>query len=114
MKYLLDTNIVSELMKPAPDPDVVDWVTEHDADTVLCSMVLSELAAGVEAMDEESGSRLGERNCDLSKRIMQSAFCHSMKGPHGSGHATFVLRRMLGFHRHCSIAKSRPRRWLGD
>ncbi len=52
MKYLLDTNIVSELMKPAPDPDVVDWVNEHDADTVLCSMVLSELAAGVEALDE--------------------------------------------------------------
>ena len=31
MKYLLDTNIISELMKPAPDPDVVDWVNEHDA-----------------------------------------------------------------------------------
>lgn len=52
MKFLLDTNIISELMKPEPDPDVVDWVNEHDVDTVLCSMVLSELAAGVEALDE--------------------------------------------------------------
>jgi toxin FitB len=52
VKYLLDTNIVSELMKPAPDPDVVDWVNEHDADTVLCSTVLSELAAVVEALDD--------------------------------------------------------------
>ena len=52
MKYLLDTNIVSELMKDAPDPGVISWVNEHDADTVLCSMVLSELASRVEALDE--------------------------------------------------------------
>ena len=52
MKFLLDTCIISELMKPAPDPDVVDWVNKHDSETVLCAMVLSELAAGVEALAE--------------------------------------------------------------
>ena len=63
MKYLLDTNIVSELMKAAPHPGVVDWVNAHDADTVLCSMVLSELASGVEAMDD------GKRKSELRREI---------------------------------------------
>ena len=63
MKYLLDTNIVSELMKAAPDPNVVAWVNEHDADTVLCSMVLSELASGVEAMSD--GKRKSARGREL-------------------------------------------------
>ena len=39
-------------MKDAPDASVVAWVNEHDADTVLLSMVVSELASGVEALDE--------------------------------------------------------------
>ena len=63
MKYLLDTNIVSELMKDAPDSSVVAWVNEHDADTVLCSMVLSELASGVEALDE------GKRKTELRREL---------------------------------------------
>jgi hypothetical protein len=52
VKYLLDTNIVSELMKETPDDRVVTWVDGNDSDTVLCSLVLAELASGVESMDE--------------------------------------------------------------
>lgn len=63
MKYLLDTNIVSELMKTTPDPGVVGWVNECDADSVLCSIVLSELASGVEAMDD------GKRKSALNKEL---------------------------------------------
>ena len=55
MKYLLDTNVVSELMKPAPDPQVREWVNEHEDDTVLSAFVLAELASGVEALP--SGKR---------------------------------------------------------
>ena len=39
-------------MNPSPDPAVVEWVNAHDADTVLCTVVLPELASGVEALDE--------------------------------------------------------------
>jgi toxin FitB len=63
VNYLLDTNIVSELMKAAPDPGVVAWVDEHDADTVLCSVVLAELASGIEALDD------GKRKAALNKEL---------------------------------------------
>jgi predicted nucleic acid-binding protein len=63
VKYLLDTNIVSELMKAVPDPRVVAWVDEHDADTALCSVVLAELASGIEALDD------GKRKAGLNKEL---------------------------------------------
>ncbi len=30
--FVLDTNVASDLMRPAPAPTVVAWVAEHDAD----------------------------------------------------------------------------------
>lgn len=63
MKYLLDTNIVSELMKAVPDPGVVAWVNEHDGDTMLSAMVLAELAAGIEALED------GKRKASLYREI---------------------------------------------
>jgi toxin FitB len=63
VKYLLDTNIVSELMKPVPDPSVVDWVNEHDANSMLCAVVLAELASGIEALDD------GKRKAALYREI---------------------------------------------
>ena len=63
MKYLLDTNILSELMKPAPDPQVREWVEERDHDTVLSSLVLAELASGVEALPD------GKRKVAIAKEL---------------------------------------------
>lgn len=50
-------------MKSEPHPAVAEWVNEHDADTVLCSLVLAELAAGIEALDE------GKRKSQLAKEL---------------------------------------------
>jgi len=63
LKYLLDTNILSELMKPAPDPQVREWVEERDHDTVLSSLVLAELASGVEALPD------GKRKVAIAKEL---------------------------------------------
>jgi hypothetical protein len=34
VNFLLDTNIVSEWMKPRPDPGIVDWLIHVDEDRV--------------------------------------------------------------------------------
>ena len=48
---LLDTNVVSELMRPAPSPAVVSWVTRRDATTLFFSAVAeAELRLGVAIM----------------------------------------------------------------
>lgn len=53
MNFLLDTNVVSEWVKPDPDPGVVAWLAEADEDRVFISVVtLAELRHGVERMSE--------------------------------------------------------------
>jgi predicted nucleic acid-binding protein len=53
VSYLLDTNIVSELIKPKPDFHVVQWV-ESVADKTLYLSVLSlgEIRKGLEQLPE--------------------------------------------------------------
>jgi predicted nucleic acid-binding protein len=45
---LLDTNIISEAMKPEPDPQVRDWLDEQAAETLyLSSVTVAELMFGI-------------------------------------------------------------------
>lgn len=56
MSFLLDTNVVSEWIKPRPNPSVIDWVAAVDEDRAYLSVItLTELRYGVERMP--SGQR---------------------------------------------------------
>lgn len=49
IRYLLDTNIVSELRKPKPHGGVVSWVQRLQEEQLFLSAVtIGELQAGVE------------------------------------------------------------------
>jgi predicted nucleic acid-binding protein len=51
MNFLLDTNVVSEGMKPQPNRGVVTWLAEVEEDCTFLSVVtLTELRYGVERM----------------------------------------------------------------
>ena len=51
MNFLLDTNIVSESIKPRPNPGVVNWLANADEDHVFISVVtLAEILYGIERM----------------------------------------------------------------
>ncbi len=51
MSFLLDTNVVSEWVKPRPDSGVITWLADVDEDRVFLSVVsLAELRFGVERM----------------------------------------------------------------
>ena len=51
MSFLLDTNVVSEWVKPQPHPQVVAWLREVDEDRVFLSVAsLAEIRRGVELM----------------------------------------------------------------
>lgn len=47
MTYLVDANVLSEPTRPAPDPNVVDWLTAHEGDLVVDSIVLGEMQLGI-------------------------------------------------------------------
>lgn len=51
MSFLLDTNVVSEWVRPRPDAGVVAWLAEADEDRVFISVVtLAELRYGIERL----------------------------------------------------------------
>jgi toxin FitB len=53
--YLLDTNIISELVKPTPAPNVLAWLKPQRENTLfLCSVTIGELMKGITALGESS------------------------------------------------------------
>ena len=51
MRYLIDTPVISELVKPDPEPRVVRWVGSLDAEQVYTSVVtFGELVKGIEKL----------------------------------------------------------------
>jgi toxin FitB len=56
MRFLIDTNVVSEWVKLRPDPGVVSWTADVDEDCVFISVIsLAELRRGIERL--AAGSR---------------------------------------------------------
>lgn len=50
---VLDTNVVSEAMKPEPDPAVRDWLDDQAAETLyISSVTVAELLFGIGALPD--------------------------------------------------------------
>ena len=51
MNFLLDTNVISEWVKPQPHPGVIRWLAEADEDRVFISVIsIAEVRRGLEQM----------------------------------------------------------------
>ncbi|MBC7837386.1 MAG: type II toxin-antitoxin system VapC family toxin [Nitrospiraceae bacterium] len=46
MRYLLDTNVLSEGVKRRPDPGVASWLVQHEAGAAISELTLGELTKG--------------------------------------------------------------------
>ena len=50
-RYLLDTNIVSNPVKPSPSPALLDWLgAQNDEDLFISSLTLAEIRRGIEQL----------------------------------------------------------------
>ena len=68
MSFLLDTNVVSEWVKPRPDAGVMAWLAEVDEDRVHLSVVtLAELRYGIARL--AAGSRRTRLDAWLSEEL---------------------------------------------
>lgn len=48
MRYLLDTNIISEIVKPVPSQSLVTWLGEqYDEDLCIASLTIAEIRRGI-------------------------------------------------------------------
>lgn len=53
MNVLLDTNVLSEVCRPAPDPKVLAWLDTVDEDRAFISVAsIAELRRGIALMDD--------------------------------------------------------------
>ncbi len=69
---LLDTNVVSELMRPEPDPGVAAWLTDQPAANVFLSVITeAELRYGVAIMP---AGRRRERVAAAVEHMLQGDF----------------------------------------
>lgn len=56
MRYLLDTNIISNFTKPVPSESLIAWMAEQsDDDLFIASLTLAELRRGV--LEKPAGKR---------------------------------------------------------
>jgi predicted nucleic acid-binding protein len=56
MRYLLDTNIISNIVKPAPSESLMTWMAEQiDQDLHIASLTVAEIRRGV--LEKPAGKR---------------------------------------------------------
>lgn len=66
---LLDTNLVSEPLRPAPEPRVVKWIDAQALETLyLSAMSVAELRAGVALLP--TGKRRNTMHENLEERVL--------------------------------------------
>ena len=57
MKYLLDTNVISELVKKEPNPGVLNWIDERDEANLFLSVItFGELQKGISKLSDKNRS----------------------------------------------------------
>ena len=61
MKWLLDTNILSELTKPAPLPGLLEWLETQEPLTAISAISIGEMQLGLERLPESKRRRTLER-----------------------------------------------------
>ncbi|WP_137131073.1 PIN domain-containing protein, partial [Rhizobium sp. FY34] len=74
----IDTNVISETLKTAPAPAGSTWLVRHDAEIALSSVVIAEIAFGIQKI------RPDERAYRLEKGLIrvlidQNPLAHSLR-----------------------------------
>jgi toxin FitB len=72
--FLLDTNVVSEIRKPRPNPNVQAWLASvPEADLYLSVLVVGEIRQGVERLRRRDPARVAPYEVWLSELVRQFA-----------------------------------------
>ena len=61
LRYLLDTNVLSEPLRPQPDRRVLDWIEEHRGEVATAAPVWHELRFGCQRLPPSARRQKLER-----------------------------------------------------
>ncbi|CUX06992.1 putative plasmid stabilization protein [Agrobacterium fabacearum S56] len=71
----LDTNVISETLKKAPDSAVIAWLVRHDAELALPTVAVAEIAFGIQKIrPDQRADRLEERLASWRRRFSEKMF----------------------------------------
>jgi toxin FitB len=68
MRYVLDSNVVSEATKVKPDSRCVDWLRTHAVDCCLTTISLAEMRYGIERLPQGKRKRTLARHYDFLRQ----------------------------------------------
>lgn len=91
MRYLLDTNVISNLIKPAPSGSLLAWMADQaDEDLFIASLTVAEIWRGI--LEAPAGRR----------RLRLETWFSGPEGPQA-----LFARRILPFDEHAALIWSR-------
>ena len=91
--FLLDTNVVSELRRPRPNRDVIEWIADVPAEQLFVSAVtVGEIQAGIEITREQDAAKAMELEVWLD-RVLASYGVLPMDAPTFREWAKLMHRR---------------------
>ena len=71
----LDTNVISETLRKAPDPAVVAWLVRNDAELALPTVTIAEIAYGIRKIHpDQRAFRLEQGLTDWRHRFADRIF----------------------------------------
>ncbi|MEB2846597.1 PIN domain-containing protein [Rhizobiales bacterium RZME27] len=71
----LDTNVVSETLKKAPDSAVIAWLVRYDVELALPTVVVAEIAFGIQKIrPDQRAERLDEGLANWRRRFSDRMF----------------------------------------
>lgn len=71
----LDTNVVSETLKKAPNEAVIAWLVRYDAELALPTVTIAELAFGIQKIrPDQRAERLEQGLADWRRRFADRIF----------------------------------------
>lgn len=92
--FLLDTNVLSELMRPAPAPEVMAWFAGQGADQLHTSVITQgEILAGIALL--QAGKRR-DALAVAAHAIFEEDFQGRCLDPRGHPESDFISRRVRG------------------
>lgn len=89
MSYLIDTDCISELMKPKPDPNVLNWFSDHEELSMYLSVItFGKLRKGIEKLPISAKKSKLNRwvNEDLAHRFEERIIVVSIAEVNTWGH----------------------------
>lgn len=72
--------MLSELVKPQPDPKVIAWLTSHDLSLALSTIVLAEITYGIEKIrPDERARKLEGFPAELQRRYVGRLYSYDQE-----------------------------------